>query len=166
MTRDERRHCLRETYHFHCNCIGCNLTEEELKIQNEKCAECKKIWAQRKELKRMNKLMRSSDTSNEIDDLKAIYKLAKDLKIIGRRTILIHILEEGFDAACQGYLTMILNGHKRDNFMKNIEGFASAGYEISKVVHGPEHSDTLAWQKRKQEPIAFFQSEYGNKVVR
>ena len=161
MTRDERRYYLGEIYHFHCNCIGCDLTEEELKIQNERCAEYRKTWAHYKAIKKVNQLMWSTDTSNEIDDLKAIYKLAKDLKIIGLREILLRILEEGFDASCYRCIMMIMNGHKRDDFMKNIECFASAGYEISKVVHGPEHSDTLAWQKRKQDPIAFFQSEYG-----
>ena len=167
MTRDERRAYLKEIYHFHCNCIGCDLSEDELKIQNEKCGEYRKIVSHMKEQDRVNELivMRTSDTSSEVDDLKALYKLAKELKIVRHRIILRDIAEEGFDAACQGYLTMIeilksanstVHKEKRDNFWQNLTCFANAGYDISKVVNGPEHSDTLDWQKMKQDPIAFF----------
>ena len=175
MTRDERRAYLWEYYHFHCNCIGCDLSEDKLKIQNRQCGEYRMIVAHMKEQKRVNELKRSSDTSSKVDDLKSLYKLAKNLKIMRHRNILRLITEEGFDAACQGYLTMLeilklrnsstpphILGQvmdKKDNFWKNIACFASAGYDISKIVNGPEHSDTRAWQKRKQDPIDFYRND-------
>ena len=173
--REERRAFLMDLYHFHCNCIGCDISEDELKIQDEKCAEYSTIWAHMKEQKRVSELMRSSDTSSEIDDLKALYKVAKGLKILGHRYILTFITGEGFDAACRGYLTMVEmlkstnstvhKKGKKDNFWRNIACFANAGYDLSKNVNGTEHPDTLGWQERKQDPIAFFKNKYGINIV-
>ena len=160
-TRDERRNYLFENYHFHCNCIGCDLTEEELNTQNKLCQEYRTIMAHKEDQKRINKLMSNFDTSSEVDDLKSLYTLAKGLKIMKHWIILQVIVKEGFDAACQGYLTTILKT-KRDSFERNITSFANAGYCISFHVRGPEHSITKSWQKRKEDPVGFFKNEQGN----
>ena len=159
-TRDERRNYLFENYNFHCNCIGCDLTEEELNTQDKMCQEYRTIVAHKEDQKRLKKLMNNFDTSSEVDDLKSLYKLAKDLKIV-KHWIILQVIVEGFDAACQGYLTTALKT-KRDSFKKNITSFANAGYCISFHVRGPEHSITKSWQKRKEDPVGFFKSEHGN----
>ena len=45
-----------------------------------------------------------SNTSDEVNCLKELYKIVKDLKIFRRAETLKKIVEQGFDAACQGYL--------------------------------------------------------------
>ena len=56
----------------------------------------------KKKVKEIYKKMENSDTTEELKCLKELYKTAKDLGIFRRVEILNEIVEEGFDAACQG----------------------------------------------------------------
>ena len=100
--RDQRRKCLFESHQFDCFCTGCNLSEEHLKDQNKLCDEFNRLMYKKKEVKEIYKKMENSDTTEELKCIKELYKTAKNLGIFRRVEMLNEIVEEGFDAACQG----------------------------------------------------------------
>ena len=75
---------------------------DHLKAQNKLCDEFNSLMDRKKEVKEIYKKMENSDTTEELKCLKELYKTAKDLGIFRRVEILNEIVEEGFDAACQG----------------------------------------------------------------
>ena len=48
--RDQRRIKLYESYQFKCSCAACNLSDEELKTQNEMCDELIAIWNKKQQM--------------------------------------------------------------------------------------------------------------------
>ena len=89
-------------------------------------------------------------------------------------------MTEGFDAACQGYNTSckicdkpkksgniydidpteeLEEEEKKTGFWKDVCNFAKVGLEISATVHGPEHSKTIEWRKREEDPVKYFKDE-------
>ena len=124
----------------------------------------------KKEVKEIYKKMENSDTTEELKCLKELYKTAKDLGIFRRVEILNEIVEEGFDAACQGYLTMCeiekkpnrksplaLVTKKKTGFWEDVCTFSNIGLQISTTVSGADHSETKEWGKRKESPVQFFE---------
>ena len=101
----------------------------------------------------------NSDTSEEVKCLKELYKAAQDLKFFRRSEILTRIVEEGFNSACKAYLTKNLAEEKKSAFWKDVCTFANDGLEISTTVHGPEHSKTIKWRKREEDPVKYFKDE-------
>ena len=104
-----------------------------------------------------NACMNNSDTSEEVKYLKELYKTAQDLKIFKRSEILKRIVEEGFNSACQGYLTKNLVEEKKSAFWKDICNFTNDGLEISTTIHGVDHSETIEWRERKEYPVKDFE---------
>ena len=174
--RDQRRTHLFKTYNFICVCPACDLSEEQLQVQNKLCDEFNTLMIKKKAFEAMNVSagysINNGNTWKELICLKELYKIAKGLKFFRRAEILEQIVEEGFDAACQGYLTMCEIGktpnarshralvtEKKTNFWKDVCNFAKDGLEISTTVHGPEHSKTIEWRKREEDPVKYFKDE-------
>jgi len=176
--RDDRRRKLSENHCFLCSCDGCNLTSEELQLQNNLCDEFIQLQAKTKEIKLEKAKTNSSDTADELLCLKKLYKLAKELKIMRKNEILTFFLEEAFDAACQGYITMegilreplecensgrfasLVEGKKK-SFWKDIVMCAEAGLKFSSIIYGIEFSKREEWNQRKENPLEFFRRENG-----
>ena len=108
--RDQRRTHLFKTYNFICVCPACDLSEEQLQVQNKLCDEFNTLMIKKKAFEAMNVSagysINNGNTWKELICLKELYKTAKGLKFFRRAEILEQIVEEGFDAACRGYLTM------------------------------------------------------------
>ena len=161
--RNDRRIYLFEKYQFTCHCDGCDLSEEELKTQNEMCDEFNIL------LNEMFKFDAATafDTV-ELNCLKKLNEIAKNLKTFKSIPILQEIVEKGFDTACQGYLKMCekekipnLGGikEKKTRFWQDICDFAKEGLEISTLLLGLEHWITKEWIKRNEDPVQYFNEE-------
>ena len=172
--RDQRRLSLFRSHNFACVCPACDLPEEQLQVQNRLSDEFERLLNMKKEVKAINASMNNSDTSEELKCLRNLYKTAKDLKCFRRVEILNQIVEQGFDAACQGYLTWLemekltlanripkemLDG-KKSMFWKEVCTFAKVGLDISTTVYGPEHSKCIEWRKRIEDPVQYFKDTY------
>jgi hypothetical protein len=170
--RDQRRRSLFESHNFACVCSACDLSDEQLQAQNRLSDEFIRLINKKEELKSMNAAMNNYDTSDKVKCIKDLYKTAKDLKIFRRKAILHKIVEEGYDAACQGYLTMCEIEKKVNSvdppaivkaektvFWKDVCNFAKVGFEISATVHGSEHSEAIQWRKRKEDPVQYFKDD-------
>ena len=166
--RDQRRIYLKQSHNFACVCPACNLPEEQLQVQDRLSDEFERLLNMKKDVRAINASMNNSDTSEELKCLKNLYKTAKDLRFFRRVEILNNIVEQGFDAACQGYLTWVkmeklknrfpremLDG-KKSMFWKDVDTFAKIGLEISTTVYGPEHSKCIEWRKRIEDPVQYF----------
>ena len=77
-----------------------------------------------------------------------MYKLAKDKKA-SRMFIVNEILDDGFNAAAQGYLTAesSYSISFMEQFKKDCEIFSNAGEQLSKVL--PNFTQ-MEWNRRKQ----------------
>ena len=172
--RNQRRTHLFQSYNFDCVCPACDLSEEQLQAQNKLCDEFDTLMIKKKEFEAMNVSTNYSkintDTWEELKCLKELYKTAKDLKFFRRAEILEKIVGEGFDAACQGYLTMCgiekkrnrksplaLVKEKKTGFWEDVCTFSNIGLQISTTVSGADHSETKEWGKRKESPVQFFE---------
>ena len=132
--RDQRRIKLFESYQFNCLCAACNLSDEELKTQNQMCDEFNTIWNKKQQIIARNIVLIPDELMKYYKEL---YNIAEKLNIFKRKTILQKIVEEGFIGAC-------LVSSWDDYYY-----FAKIGLEISKVVHGKEQSETIQWEKRQ-----------------
>ena len=172
--RDQRRTHLFKTYNFICVCPACNLSGKQLQTQNKLCDEFNTLMIKKKEFEAMNVSagysINNGNTWKELICLKELYKIAKGLKFFRRAEILEQIVEEGFDAACQGYLTMCeiekkpnrksplaLVTKKKTGFWEDVCTFSNIGLQISTTVSGADHSETKEWGKRKESPVQFFE---------
>jgi hypothetical protein len=87
----------------------------------------------------------------EVACYKEMYILAKE-KNVSRGFILTKILEPGFTAATQGYLTSVddIEGIVRNQeFKSECDSFSRAGEKISKQLLGQEHHVTIGWKKKR-----------------
>jgi len=160
MDRDERRHHLIVGYHFLCCCAACDISDEEMEIQRQKVEKFKELGQERKSL---NRTQYNPDLighiKREVECLKEMYKLAKELKIQKLRIIVDGILQVGFDACCQLYCQVGLtsqNRQERAQLLKEVNNFADVGLALSILLHGEEYSACLEWEKRKKNPIEYF----------
>ena len=147
--------------------------KEEAKKQNENFEKSRSILREKEQGKQTKAFLESlcKNTRNEIACLKELYKLAKQMKLIRIITINKYIVAEGFDASCQGFCNLlnpsclnILN-EERNQFLKDANMFADVGLQLSILVNGKEHSTSLEWQKRKQDPIKFFYVEHAQTQI-
>ena len=155
--RDQRRTYLFESHNFTCVCNSCDLSEKQLKVQNRLSDEFERLMNKKNEVKAKNAFIDNSDTSEEVKCFKELYKTAQDLKFFRRSEILKIIVEEGFNSACQGYLTRNLVEEKKTAFWKDICNFANDGLEISTTIRGADHSETIEWRERKEYPVKDFE---------
>ena len=87
----------------------------------------------------------------EVTCYKEMYILAKE-KNVSRGFILTKILEPGFTAATQGYLTSVddVEGIVRNQeFKSDCDSFSRIGEKISKQLLGQEHHVTNGWKKKR-----------------
>ena len=158
LTRDERRRSLKENFNFDCFCEVCNASPGDLAIESEECEKFLQLSKQR--------LTSANDTPddllNEILTLKKMHKMAIEMKTIKKSLTLKYIIETWFDDSCQGVLMVGKSGEKSE--MKNFfieEAFSSVslGLNLSSIIYGEEHSNTLKWVGRERDPINFFLCE-------
>jgi hypothetical protein len=135
--RDQRRRKLFESYQFNCSCAACNISDEELKTQNEMCDELIATWNKKQQIIAREIAFKPDEL---IKYYKKLYSIAEKLNIFKRKTILQKIVEEGFIGAC------LVSSSSWDDYYY----FAKIGLEISKVVHGKEQSETIQWEKRQK----------------
>ena len=170
-TRENRRSDLKDRFNFGCQCEGCDLTEEEDLL------ETKMIKAYKEEKVKQGKLKDAAIMSFKIGlpgraqtlmkrealCLKRMYKLAKDIKTFGRRSVLYDIVEEAFDVSCQGAKSEEKHRNREDAkaaWMKDAKMFATIGGEIAKTLNRAENSWTKRWSERVADPIKCFLKEH------
>ena len=140
--RDQRRMKLFESYQFECSCAACNLSDEELKTQNDMCDEFITTWIGIKTFGIQEMCTKFPNVTSMIDIhmkcYKELYRIAEKLNIFKRREILEKIVEGGFNAAS---LAPSDSG-------EYCNYFANIGLEISMVVPGVEQSETIKWIER------------------
>ena len=152
--RNDRRIYLFENYQFTCHCDGCDLSEEELKTQNEMCDEFNMLLNEMYEFDAV-----TAFNTVELNCLKKLNEIAKNLKTFKSITILQEIVEKGFDTACQGYLNFGEIEENKTRFWNDICDFAKEGLEISTLLLGLEHWITKEWIKRNEDPVQYFNKD-------
>jgi len=158
LTREERRRSLKENFNFDCFCEVCSASPDQLAMESEDCDKFLQLSKQR--------LTLASDTPddllNEILTLKKMHKMAIEMKTIKRSLTLKYIIETWFDASCQGFLMVVKASEKtaiKDLFIAEAFSSVSLGLNLSALIYGEEHSNTLKWAERERDPINFFLSE-------
>ena len=71
-------------------------------------------------------------------------------------------IEDSLKSSCTEIPRDLLEG-KKTSFWKDICNFAKVGLEISTTVHGPQHSETVNWRKRKEDPVEFSRNKMKTK---
>jgi len=167
LTREERRTYLEKYHHFECLCAACDVDEVQVENENRNCAHFRELELRRKkaEASQTEKKFCLKKNREEIDCLKQMYRLAREMKIFRVDTVLKNIVEEGFNAACQGFYNSRFESNSRveelrANLLKEAHSFAEAGFQLATMVFGKEHSITrLTWHQRRKDPIACFERE-------
>ena len=103
---EARQSQLKLAYGFTCQCDLCK--EEKITNDNEKYEKFEKLKIKAKELQEMSNgtFPLLENVKQEILCYKEMYKLAKEKKA-SRLIILKEIMDKGFDAALQGYLSSV-----------------------------------------------------------
>ena len=139
---------------FKCCCDVC---QEEIKSEDKTYKIYEKLQEEIKScLKKQSvikdKVERLENIKKEVFCHKQLYKLAKDKKA-SRMFIVNEILDDGFNAAAQGYITAQCS-YKIDYlnaFKKDCELFAVAGEQLSKVLGSTLSMTYAEWNRRKNE---------------
>ena len=139
---------------FKCCCDVC---QEEIKSEDKTYKIYEKLQEEIKScLKKQSvikdKVERLENIKKEVFCHKQLYKLAKDKKA-SRMFIVNEILDDGFNAAAQGYITAQCS-YKIDYlnaFKKDCELFAVAGEQLSKVLGSTLSMTYVEWNRRKNE---------------
>ena len=71
--RDQRRNALMQSHKFTCFCTACDLSEEQLIVQNRLCDKFRLL----DEKKHMQGMMKVRHSDEEVIYLKELYKIAK-----------------------------------------------------------------------------------------
>eukprot|EP00092_Neocalanus_flemingeri_P027959 GFUD01030354.1.p1 GENE.GFUD01030354.1~~GFUD01030354.1.p1 ORF type:complete len:379 (+),score=83.31 GFUD01030354.1:141-1139(+) len=144
----ERKNFLRKNWNFDCSCETCELKENDLETDDNR----------RRKFKLLEKEQEANvgNPAKEIETIKTLYHLGKEIGGIRIMYILDNIVSNGFDAACQGYL----NSWKQNmKFYSDLESFASLGLKLSKILYGSSHPETQLWEMKKENPIKTFLSQ-------
>ena len=90
------------------------------------------------------------NTKKEIICYKEMYKLAK-VKNTSKTLIVKEILEDGFNAAVQGYIysRMSFDNKHMQEFKHACVIFSNVGEQISVMVFGTKHNISKEWTKRR-----------------
>ena len=147
-----RQDFLLDGWDFHCKC---NLCLEELECSDDKKYE---KFAQ---LEQEAKILKLDETNSwiyqlekirkEVSCYKEMYKLAKE-KNVSRGFIVATILNPGFHAAAQGYLSSFgfASGKvQNQEFKSDCEKLSKVGEKISTDLFGQEVPVTMEWKKRR-----------------
>ena len=144
-----RQSLLHGKWGFKCCCDICK--EEEVTPDDEKYELFEKLNSEIKNCmqnqQRQDRMARLETIKKELVCHKEMYKLAKNKK--APRTFIVNeILDDGFNAAVQGYLSAesALNQKFMEEFQKECEIFATAGEQLSKVL---SKKTVREWNLRK-----------------
>ena len=135
---------------FHCQCDMCQ--EEEIDANNldEKYEKFQQLKQEANTLLSESKSLESFQLEKickEIFCYKEMYKLAKEKKA-PRSFIVYEILDNGFNAAVQGYLCAqsFCDVQKMSEFKKECDNFSKVGEQVSKCVSKKTSEE---WQIRR-----------------
>ena len=167
-SREERQTQLKDSFNFDCNCGACDLTEVEIQRERKTIDKYKEEKRKKKEFKEAATLASANSTGqalmqSESNCLKNMYRLAKEIKTLGRRVVLQEIVEEAFDVSAQGAVSAGCSRNMKvakAAWMKDAQMFADIGLEIAKTLNGEDHSMTREWRARRDDPIIFFLREF------
>ena len=146
--RDERRTHLKNYFQFHCTCDACEISEEKAEKEREICSKYKALKRECSNL-----IGRA-----EVNNLKEMYKLAKDMRTLRIGEILNSIVEIGFDSACQGFLNSRDPSAKQE-FKQDVHSFTKVGVLLSKRLYGESHSEVKNWIDKENNDIKYFMRE-------
>lgn len=138
--RDERRRILKDKYNFDCNCEACDFTEEQIQCEIKNIKDYKDERQKQKEFKEKGLLIR------ELECLKRIYRLAKDIKTFSLRVFLYDIVDRAYKVSCEGFENRN-RSRRREDWEKDAKQFADIGLKISKTLNGENHSQTKVWRE-------------------
>ena len=138
--RDERRRILKDKYNFDCNCEACDLTEEQIQCEKENIQDYNNERQKQREFKEMGMLIR------ELECLKQMYRLAKEIKTISHRVVLYNIVGRAYKVSCEGVENRD-QARRREDWEKDAKQFADIGLKISKTLNGDNHSQTKVWRE-------------------
>jgi hypothetical protein len=152
LTRAERQKNINQLFHFSCHCVACDLPEQE---RNQLDMQCRRY----KEL--VNKVnmyqMGFEETVGEAFEvlcekvlgcLKEMYRLAKDMKIVTRMSIIEEILHNGFAVSVSGFRESKCV-QRKENFSNDIQIFSNVGLKLATNIFGETYSKTQVWNKRR-----------------
>jgi len=145
LPKKERKNFLSKNWNFECCCETCQLEGKDLETDDEK----------RRKFKLLEKEQEANvgNPEKELQTIKTLYQLGKEIGGVRILYILDNIVSNGFDAACQGYL----NSWKQNvKFLSDIENFASLGLKLCKILYGASHPETTLWEMKKDNPLKSF----------
>eukprot|EP00090_Calanus_glacialis_P037900 TRINITY_DN6583_c0_g1_i1.p1 TRINITY_DN6583_c0_g1~~TRINITY_DN6583_c0_g1_i1.p1 ORF type:complete len:354 (-),score=64.48 TRINITY_DN6583_c0_g1_i1:239-1300(-) len=145
LPKKERKNFLSKNWNFECCCETCELKGKDLETDD----------IRRRKFLQLEKEQEANvgNPEKELETIKALYQLGKDIGGVRIMYILDNIVSNGFDAACQGYL----NSWKQNvKFLSSIESFASLGLKLSKILYGKSHPENTLWEMKKANPIQTF----------
>ena len=150
LTRAERQKNILEGFHFSCQCVACELTETEINQLDMKCLRYEELVNKVNMYKRMYggnqgkaRFESLTLTDEVIDSLNKMYKLARDMKIVTRLTIIQDILK------CVYFISLYQfqeTGVK--HFYEDSKIFASGASKLAKILFGETNSYTQVWNER------------------
>ena len=82
----------------------------------------------------------------ELECLKKMYRLAKEIKTISHRVVLYNIVDRAYEVSCEGVESRN-NSRRREDWEKDAKMFADIGLKISKTLNGEKHSQTRVWRE-------------------
>ena len=130
-------------YGFDCHCEGCDVTVEEVEEEKQACENFRQLLLK---IQRLPEEKSRRDLEEELACLKDLIKLCKQIKTISLKNTLSIIVEDGFENSLHLYLAEDLKLCPK--FGKDLKLFTKAGLELSTLLHGRNHSQTLEWKER------------------
>lgn len=140
--RKERRRDM-SYYGFDCCCDGCDVTDKEVEKENQACEQFREVQLK---IERFPSERERIDLEEELASLKEMLKLCKQIKTISLKNTLSIVVEEGFEIAL--HLCLQKDPKINQKFAEDLKLFSSAGLELSTLLHGRSHSQTLKWKER------------------
>jgi len=159
----ETRRNILTKYHFTCTCPACDLSEEELIEEKKLCHKMKELKDAHEEFIKCLETLFFRDKSTELQirrgvgRLKEMYRIAKKHKTMAVGRILSEIVKPGIETAYWGYIEAkhfnlpVIKMYKDD-----MHNFASVGFKLSAMLYGKDNGETMAWQRKKEDPIKYY----------
>ena len=120
-----------------------DVTVEEVEEEKQACENFRQLQLK---IQRLPEEKSRRDLEEELACLKDLIKLCKQIKTISLKNTLSIIVEDGFENSLHLYLAEDLKLCPK--FGKDLKLFTKAGLELSTLLHGRNHSQTLEWKER------------------
>ena len=156
LTRAERRAFLKTELDFDCNCVACDMTEEQA---NKEAQYIGKYKDEQKKIDDINNLLDSGAVNDvafkhsflkrKMECLKEMYRQARKLKtMIPRETLLDDVLRVAIRLSCDGAMVAKRLGMRSEEteWKKDLAMFAKIGLEVASTIYGEEYSETKDWR--------------------